>query len=69
MHVRVSKRKKSKKKIFRDQQSLPVKKVEVFVQNIFFHKQFLIYKKIIYFSESIFPGVTDNILEKYVNLI
>ena len=32
----------------------------------FTDKPFLVYKKIIYFSESIFPGVTSNIFEEYI---
>ena len=54
-------------KKLRDQKKA-AQKVEVFVQNMFF-RQFLVYEKIIYFSESVFPDVTGNILEEYVDLI
>ena len=62
------KEKKWKKIIARSTKA--AKKVEVFVQNIFFRQTvFSFTKKIIYFSESIFPGVTGNILEEYLDLI
>ena len=35
----------------------------------FSDKPFLVYKKIIYFSKSIFPGIAGNILEEQEHLI
>ena len=51
-----------------DQQRLP-KKLRFLFKACFFDKPFLFYKKIIYLSDSIFSGVTGNILEEYVDLI
>ena len=52
-----------------DQQRLP-KKLRFLFKTFFSDKPFLVLqKKIIYFSESIFPGVTGNILEEYLDLI
>ena len=56
------------KKKLRDQQRLP-KKLRFLFKTRFSDKQFLVNKKIIYFSESVFPGVNDNISEEYVDLI
>ena len=67
LHGGVSKRKNCKKKL-RDQQRLP-KKLRFLFKTRFSDKQFLVNKKIIYFSESVFPGVNDNISEEYVDLI
>ena len=54
------------KKKLRDQQRLP-KKLRFLFKTRFSDKQFLVNKKIIYFSESVFPGVNDNISEEYVD--
>ena len=66
MHVGVSKRKNWEKRL-QDQQRLQ-KKLRFLFKTCFSDKPFLVYKKIIYFSKSIFPGVTGNILEEYVDL-
>ena len=51
-----------------DQQRLP-KKLMFLFETCFSDKPFLVYKKAIYFPESVFPGVTGNILKNYVDLI
>ena len=56
------------KKKLRDQQRLP-KKLRFLFKTRLSDKQFLVNKKIIYFSESVFSGVNDNISEEYVDLI
>ena len=56
------------KKKLQDQQRLS-KKLRFFIQNMLFWRAVLVYKKIIYFTGSIFPVVTGNILEEYVDLI
>ena len=68
MHVGVLIKKKWKK-IFRDQQWLPKKWLRFLFKRFFSDKPFLVYKKIIYFSKSIFAGVTGNVLEEHVDLI
>ena len=68
MHVGVLKKKKMEKNIPRSTMAAK-KMVEVFVQKIFSDKPFLVYKKTIYFSKSIFAGVTGNVLEERVDLI
>ena len=65
MHVGVPKRKNWEKK-FQDQHIGCQKNLRILFKTRFTGKPFLLYKKIIYFSESIFPGVTGNILEEYV---
>ena len=45
------------------------KKLGLLFKTCFSDKPFLVYKKIVYFSESIFLGVTGNILEERVDLI
>ena len=63
-------KKKKMEKIFPDQEEWLRKKWLRFLFKTFFSdKPFLVYKKIIYFSKSIFAGVTGNVLEEYVNLI
>ena len=62
-------KKKKWKKIFRDQQWLPKKWLRFLFKRFFSDKPFLVYKKIIYFSKSIFADVTGNVLEEYVDLI
>ena len=59
---------KNWKKIWKDQQRLP-KMLWFLFKTCFSDKPFLVYTKINYFSESIFPGFTGNILEEYVALI
>ena len=59
---------KNGKKILRDQQRLP-KKYRFFRSKHFFQANRFQFIKNHYFSESIFTGVTGEILEEYLDLI
>ena len=61
------KRKKFEKEVARSTKWQ--KKLEFLFKTCFSDKPFLVYKKDVYFSESIFLGITGNILEEYVDLI
>ena len=61
-------KKKTLGKKLQDQQRLP-KKLMFLFETCFSDKPCLVYKKAIYFPESVFPGVIGNILKNCVDLI